>query len=54
MRAYAANRSASIEGIIDADPVAACIRELMAERNSWMGTAADLLRVSFESSTKAG
>src|SRR5262249_11234825 len=46
-------RYASIEGIIDADPVAACIRELMAERNSWMATAADLLRVSFESSTSA-
>jgi hypothetical protein len=29
-RAYAANRRAAIEGIIDADPVAACAREIMA------------------------
>src|SRR5438132_739146 len=41
-RAYAANRRAAIEGIIDADPVAACVREIMAE---WTGSAADLLRV---------
>src|SRR5207342_2980721 len=31
-RAYTANRSAAIEGIIDADPVATCVRELMTER----------------------
>jgi hypothetical protein len=43
-RAYAANRRAGIESIIDADPVAACVREIMAERSSWMGSAADLLR----------
>ena len=43
-RAYEANRRAAIEGIIDADPVAACVREIMAERSSWTGTAADLLR----------
>ena len=47
-RAYAANRRASIEGIIDADPVAACVRELMSERSSWTGSAADLLRVSLD------
>jgi hypothetical protein len=28
-RAYAANRKAAIEGIIDADPIAACVQELM-------------------------
>jgi hypothetical protein len=33
-----------IEGIIGADPVAACVREIMAERSSWTGSAADLLR----------
>jgi len=44
-RAYAANRRAAIEGIIDADPVAGCVREIMAERSSWTGSAADLLRV---------
>jgi len=32
------------EGIIDADPVAACVRAIMAERSSWTGSAADLLR----------
>jgi hypothetical protein len=45
-RAYAANRKAAIEGIIDADPIAACVREFMSERPSWTGSAADLLRVS--------
>jgi hypothetical protein len=43
-RAYEANRRAAIEGIIDADPVAACVRDIMAERSSWTGSAADLLR----------
>jgi hypothetical protein len=47
-RAYAANRRAAIEGIIDADPVAACVRELMSEHNSWTGSAADLLRISVQ------
>jgi hypothetical protein len=43
-RAYAANRMAAIEGLIEADPVATCVRELMAERSTWTGRAADLLR----------
>ena len=43
-RAYEANRRAAIESIIDADPVAACVREIMTERSSWTGSAADLLR----------
>jgi hypothetical protein len=47
-RAYGANRKAAIEGIIDTDPIAACVRELMSERSSWTGSAADLLRVSVE------
>jgi hypothetical protein len=29
---YAANRNAAIEGIIDADPIAACVREFMSGR----------------------
>ena len=45
-RAYAANRKAAIEGIIDADPVAICVRRLMAQRGSWAGTASDLLRAA--------
>ena len=43
-RAYETNRRAAIEGIIDADPVAAGVREITAERGMWTGTAADLLR----------
>jgi len=44
-RAYAANRRTAIEDAIDADPVASCVRKLMAERSSWAGHAGDLLRV---------
>ena len=43
--AYQANRRAAIESIIEADPVAACVLEIMSERSSWAGSAADLLRV---------
>jgi hypothetical protein len=43
-RAYAANHRAAIEDIIDADPVAALVRDIMAERNSWTGSAAELWR----------
>jgi len=42
-RAYAANRRATIEVFIDADPVAACVRDMMASRNQWTGTASDFL-----------
>ena len=45
-RAYAANRRTAIEGMIEAEPVAACVRGLMAERSGWMGSAADLLRAA--------
>src|SRR5262245_6099946 len=45
-RAYEANRRTAIEGMVDADSVAACVREIMAERSSWTGSAADLLRAS--------
>jgi hypothetical protein len=38
-RAYDANRKAAVEEIIEADPVAVCVRKLMAERSSWAGTA---------------
>ena len=33
-RAYGANRRTAIEGIIDADPVAACVQDIMAVRSS--------------------
>jgi hypothetical protein len=50
-QAYAANRMAAIEAAIDADPVAACVRDLMAERSSWAGSAADLLRAGADRSS---
>jgi hypothetical protein len=43
-RVYASNRKAAIQGIIDADPIATYVRELMSERMSWRGCAADLLQ----------
>jgi hypothetical protein len=45
-RAYDANRQAAIEDLIDADPVAICVRRLMAQQASWAGTASDLLRAA--------
>jgi hypothetical protein len=44
-RAYDKNRQAAVEGIIELDPVAFCIRKLTAQRGSWAGTASDLLCV---------
>jgi hypothetical protein len=41
-RAYAANRTAATETIIDADPVASRIRAIMADRTIWTGSATDL------------
>ena len=52
-RAYAANRRAAIEDMIEADPVAACVRGLMAERSAWTGSAADLLRAADFASDEA-
>jgi hypothetical protein len=49
-RAYEANRKSAIEGIIDADPVAACVLEVMNDRASWVGSAADLLRAGAQRS----
>jgi len=42
--AYSNNRRDAIENIVDADPVPACVRELMADRAHWTGSASDLLR----------
>jgi hypothetical protein len=44
VRCYETNRRTSIEDVVDADPVAACVREIMATRSSWTGSATDLLR----------
>jgi hypothetical protein len=43
-QAYQANRRAAIEDSIDADPVAAWVRQIMANRSTWTGSASDLLR----------
>src|SRR5262249_5420097 len=41
---YDANRRTAIEGAIEADPVAAFVREIVAVRGTWAGRASDLLR----------
>src|SRR5262249_7657992 len=43
--AYSNNRRNAIENIVDADSVAACVRELMTDRAQWAGSASDLLQV---------
>jgi hypothetical protein len=43
--AYSNNRRAAIENITDADPVATLVREIMADRAQWTGSASDLLQV---------
>jgi len=43
--AYSNNRRATIENIVDADPVAARVREIMADRAQWTGSASDFLQV---------
>jgi hypothetical protein len=53
-RAYEGNRRAAIDDAIDADPVASCVRELLAERGSWSGSAADLLRVGGDPVSNGG
>jgi len=46
--AYCGNRDEAVEGVIDADPVAATVRQLMATEPVWSGTASDLLGVLCE------
>jgi hypothetical protein len=43
--AYSNNRRAAIENIIDTDPVAALVREIMDDRAQWSGSASDLLQM---------
>ena len=45
LHAYRANRRTAIEDVVEADPVAVRIRELMAKRALWAGSASDLLRM---------
>lgn len=41
--AYCDNRDEAVDGVIDADPIAAAVRALMQTRTDWTGTASDLL-----------
>jgi hypothetical protein len=41
--AYCGNRDEAVEGVIEADPIAAAVRALMATRTEWRGPAAELL-----------
>jgi hypothetical protein len=43
--AYSNNRRDAIENMVDADSVAACVRELMTDRAQWTGSASDLLQI---------
>jgi hypothetical protein len=40
--AYGANRRRAVEDAVEADPLAACVRAIMAKQKSWVGTASDL------------
>jgi hypothetical protein len=41
--AYCGNRDEAVEGVIDADPIAAAVRAAMTTRTDWTGTASELL-----------
>jgi hypothetical protein len=41
--AYCGNREEAVDGVIDADPIAAAVRALMTMRREWTGTASNLL-----------
>jgi hypothetical protein len=41
--AYCGNRDETVEGVIEADPIAAAVRALMTARTEWTGTASELL-----------
>jgi hypothetical protein len=41
--AYRGNLDEAVEGVIDADPIAAAVRAMMTTRTEWTGTASDLL-----------
>lgn len=42
-RAFHSNRTDTVEGLVDNDPVAKAIGSMMLARDSWDGTAAELL-----------
>lgn len=41
--AYCGNRDDAVEGVIEADPIAAAVRAAMTTRTEWTGTASELL-----------
>ena len=41
--AYCGHRDDAVEGVIDADPIAAAVRAVMTTRTEWTGTASELL-----------
>ena len=41
--AYCDNRDEAVEGVLDADPIAAVLRAFMSLQTQWTGTASDLL-----------
>ena len=45
IKAYEANRDEAIERVVEADPVALAVRELIQTKSEWEGTATDLLIV---------
>ena len=45
---------AAIEGMVEADPVAARVRDIMADRTRWTGQASDLLRGGADASVWTG
>jgi len=48
MNAYDENRASTIDDVLDASPVANAIRLFMAPRESWTGTATELLEALSE------
>jgi hypothetical protein len=48
-RAYTSNLRAAIETIIEADPIANCVRAMMIDQAVWTGSASDLLRLCAQS-----
>jgi len=40
--AYDVNRCRAVEDAVEADPLAACVRAIMAKQTRWVGTASDL------------
>jgi hypothetical protein len=44
--AYDANRRRTVEDLVEADPVAACVRRIMVKQTRWVGTASELLNAT--------